>query len=132
MQAAADECERQEISFTPLIFDSLDGWHRTAVKEVYEHRESSARQTGRDGSEFVSHSISRLSLLLMKGNILVNRIPSAPQGMTDGLNAMLIVLHCTPTLFLIFVPIYFVNVIQSAINKIKFRHYPFESILLLA
>ena len=85
MQGAADECARQETSFTPLIFESLDGWHRTAVKEVKNVAKALARQTGRDESECVSHSISRLSLLLMKGNIFVNRFPSAPQGQTDGL-----------------------------------------------
>ena len=76
--------ERQGVSFIPLAFESLGGWHRVAVREV--KKIALARQTGQDESQVCSHAISRLSLLLMKGNsaILVNRIPSTPQGPTDG------------------------------------------------
>ena len=86
MRGAADECEQQGIAFLPLAFESLGGWHRVAVAEVKKIAQALARQTGREESEVCSHAISRLSLLLMKGNtaILVNRIPSAPQGPIDG------------------------------------------------
>ena len=86
MRGAADECERQGIAFLPLAFESLGGWHRAAVTEVKKIAQAMARQTGREESEVCSHAISRLSLLLMRGNsaILVNRIPSAPQGTIDG------------------------------------------------
>ena len=86
MRGAADDCERQGVNFIPLAFESLGGWHRTAVQEVKKIAQALARQTGRDESECCSHAISRLSLLLMKGNsaILINRIPSAPQGPIDG------------------------------------------------
>ena len=86
MRGAAEDCERQGVSFTPLTFESLGGWHRVAVTEVKKIAQAMARQTGRDESEVCSHAISRLSLLLMKGNsaILVNRIPSIPHGPIDG------------------------------------------------
>ena len=86
MRGAADDCERQGVNFIPLAFESLGGWHRTAVQEVKKIAQALARQTGRDESECCSHAISRLSLLLMKGNsaILINRIPSAPQGPIVG------------------------------------------------
>ena len=86
MRGAAEDCERQGVSFTPLAFESLGGWHRVAVNEVKKIAQAMARQTGRDESEVCSHAISRLSLLLMKGNsaILVNRIPSITHGPIDG------------------------------------------------
>ena len=86
MRGAAEDCERQDVSFTPLAFESLGGWHRVAVNEVKKIAQAMARQTGRDESEVCSHAISRLSLLLMKGNsaILVNRIPSITHGPIDG------------------------------------------------
>ena len=73
---------------TGHAFESLGGWHMAAVKEVKKIAQAMARQTGREESEVCSHAISRLSLLLMKGNsaILVNRIPSIPQGPTDGVH----------------------------------------------
>ena len=88
MRGAADDCERQGVSFIPLAFESLGGWHKVAVREVKKIAQAMARQTGREESEICSHAISRLSLLLMKGNsaILINRIPSAPQGPIDGVH----------------------------------------------
>ena len=85
MRGAADDCERQGIVFQPLAFESLGGWHRAAVKEVKKIAMAMAR---REESEVCSHAISRLSLLLMKGKsaILVNRIPSIPQGPIDGVH----------------------------------------------
>ena len=86
MRGAFEECDRQGVSFIPLAFESLGGWHSSAVKEVKKIAQAMARQTGQDESEACSHAISRLSLLLMKGNasILINRIPSAPLGPIDG------------------------------------------------
>ena len=86
MRGAFEECDRQGVSFIPLAFESLGGWHSSAVKEVKKIAQAMARQTGQDESEVCSHAISRLSLLLMKGNasILINRIPSAPLGPIDG------------------------------------------------
>ena len=86
MRGAYEECDRQGVSFIPLAFESLGGWHKTAVQEVKKIAQAMARQTGREESEVCSHAISRLSLLLMKGNasILINRIPSVPSGPIDG------------------------------------------------
>ena len=91
MRGAADECAGQGVAFTPLAFESLGGWHGIAVKEVKKIAQAMARQTGRDESECCSHAVSRLSLLLMKGNaaILINRIPSATTAPIDGVEDML-------------------------------------------
>ena len=66
--------------------ESLGGWHKTAEKQVKKLAQAVARQTGVDESECCSQATSRLSLLLMKGNsaILINRIPSAPDPVIDG------------------------------------------------
>ena len=90
MRGAEDECARQGVAFTPLAFESLGGWHRVAVREVKRLAQAMARQTGRDESECCHHAVSRLSLLLMKGNaaILINRIPSATPPQVDGIPNM--------------------------------------------
>ena len=86
MRGAYEECDRQGVSFIPLAFESLGGWHKTAEKQVKKLAQAVARQTGCDESECCSQATSRLSLLLMKGNaaILTNRIPAAPDAL-DGL-----------------------------------------------
>ena len=86
MRGTAEECERQGVAFIPLAFESLGGWHKTAEKQVKKLAQAVARQTGVDESECCSQATSRLSLLLMKGNsaILINRIPSAPDPVIDG------------------------------------------------
>ena len=86
MRGAADECERQGVAFIPLAFESLGGWHKAAEKQVKKLAQAVTRQTGGDESECSSQATSRLSLLLMKGNsaILINRIPSAPDPVIDG------------------------------------------------
>ena len=90
MRGATDECGRQGVAFTPLAFESLGGWHGVAVKEVKKIAQAMARQTGRDESECCSHAVSRLSLLLMKGNaaILINRIPSVTAAPVDGVEEL--------------------------------------------
>ena len=90
MRGADEECARQGVAFTPLAFESLGGWHRVAVREVKRLAQAMARQTGRDESECCHHAVSRLSLLLMKGNaaILINRIPSATPPQVDGIPNM--------------------------------------------
>ena len=87
MRGAADDCARQGVAFIPLAFESLGGWHKTAELQVRRLAQALARQTGKDESECCSQAISRLSLLLMKGNasILINRIPAAPDAAVDGL-----------------------------------------------
>ena len=87
MRGAADDCARQGVSFIPMAFESLGGWHKTAEQQVKRLAQAVARQTGRDESECCSQATSRLSLLLMKGNaaILANRIPAAPAAVIDGL-----------------------------------------------
>ena len=87
MRGAADDCARQGVAFIPLAFESLGGWHTTAELQVRRLAQALARQTGKDESECCSQAISRLSLLLMKGNasILINRIPAAPDAAVDGL-----------------------------------------------
>ena len=87
MRGAADDCARQGVSFVPMAFESLGGWHKTAEQQVKRLAQAVARQTGRDESECCSQATSRLSLLLMKGNaaILSNRIPAAPDAPIDGL-----------------------------------------------
>ena len=85
-QATVDEAAVTHGHSLNLAFESLGGWHSVAVTEVKKIAQAMARQTGRDESEVCSHAISRLSLLLMKGNsaILVNRIPSITHGPIDG------------------------------------------------
>ena len=70
MRGAADDCQRQGVAFIPLAFESLGGWHKTAEVQVKRIAQALARQTGREESECVSKVISRLSLLLMKGNVI--------------------------------------------------------------
>ena len=86
LRGAAEDCQRQGIVFLPLAFESLGGWHQTAVDEVKKIAVAQARQTGKAESKCVSHAVSRLSLLLMRGNaaILSNRFPLPSDAVLDG------------------------------------------------
>ena len=86
--ASGNVYKTQEVVF--LIFVSHISCNQNCIsfypQNSYNFALTMARQTGRDESEVCSHAISRLSLLLMKGNsaILVNRIPSITHGPIDG------------------------------------------------
>ena len=80
MAESSEDCHRQGISFSPIVVESLGGFHAVAVREVKKQASALARHTGEDEGGAVRQCFTRLSLLLMKGNaaILSNRIPALP------------------------------------------------------
>ena len=69
----------QGITFLPIMVESLGGWDERAVGEVKKLASALARNLGEDEGETWRKTITRLSILLMKGNaaLLSGRIPSS-------------------------------------------------------
>ena len=86
MRGASEACRAAEITFIPIVFESLGGVHQKTEAEVRKLASAMASRSGREEEEASRHSFNRLSILLMKSNaaILSNRIPSFPEAHTDG------------------------------------------------
>ena len=80
MAGAAAECQAQGIAFLPLVVESLGGWDERAVHQVKKLSSALARNSGEDEGDTWRKTITRLSILLVKGNaaLLSGRIPSSP------------------------------------------------------
>ena len=78
MAESSEDCHHQGIAFSPIVIESLGGFHEVAVREVKKLASALARHTGEEEGITIRQSFTRLSLLLMKGNaaILSNRIPA--------------------------------------------------------
>ena len=87
VRGAAEDCQRQGISFLPLVVESMGGWHATAERQVKKLGSCLARHTGQSEGEAISHLWGRLGILLQRGNaaILGNRVPSYPEPAIDGI-----------------------------------------------
>ena len=79
MAAADAECQAQGIAFLPIVVESLGGWDERSVGELKKLSTALARNLGEDEGETWRKTITRLSILLMKGNaaLLSGRIPSS-------------------------------------------------------
>ena len=79
MASAADQCQAQGITFIPIVAESLGGWDERATAQVKKMATALARNLGDDEGETWRKTITRLSVLLMKGNaaLLSGRIPAS-------------------------------------------------------
>ena len=86
MTGAADECRAQGIVFLPMAVETFGGWHEVAQQQVKKLASALARHNGQEEGEAISHTWSRLGVLLQRGNaaMMANRIPSFPAPATDG------------------------------------------------
>ena len=86
MRISADACRAQGISFLPLAAETFGGWHEVAEAQVKKLAVALARHNGREEGEVISHTWSRLGVLLQRGNaaMMANRIPTFPAAPTDG------------------------------------------------
>ena len=86
MRGTSEACQRQGVTFLPLVVESYGGWHETAVREVERVAAALARQSGQEEEEAVRHLWGKLGILLQRGNaaILANRMPSFPNPAIDG------------------------------------------------
>ena len=86
MTSAADECRAQDIVFLPMAVETFGGWHEVAEEQVKKLASALARHNGQEEGEAISHTWSRLGVLLQRGNaaMMANRIPSFPVPATDG------------------------------------------------
>ena len=86
MQGAADACRAQGIVFLPMAVETFGGWHEVAEQQVKKLASALARHNGQEEGEAISHTWSRLGVLLQRGNaaMMANRIPSFPAPATDG------------------------------------------------
>ena len=76
----------QGITFLPLAAETFGGWHEVAVDQVRKLAGALARHNGQEEGEAISHTWSRLGVLLQRGNaaMMANRIPTFPAAPTDG------------------------------------------------
>ena len=86
MAGAADDCRAQGIVFLPLAAETFGGWHEVAVLQMKKLASALARHNGQEEGEAISHTWSRLGVLLQRGNaaMMANRVPSFPAPPTDG------------------------------------------------
>ena len=89
MRNAADACRAQGIAFLPLAAETFGGWHEVAVVQVTKLAVALARHNGQEEGEAISHTWSRLGVLLQRGNaaMMANRIPTFPAAPIEGLSA---------------------------------------------
>ena len=68
------------IAFSPIVSESLGGWHEVAVSQVARLGRCQARQEGDDEEVVVKRLIQKASLLIQKGNSALwnNRVPEDP------------------------------------------------------
>ena len=87
MRNAADACRAQGIAFLPLAAETFGGWHEVAVVQVTKLAVALARHNGQEEGEAISHTWSRLGVLLQRGNaaMMANRIPTFPAAPIDGI-----------------------------------------------
>ena len=70
------------------MFESLGGWDDRAIKELKKVASALARHSGEDDADTWRKLITRISILLMKGNaaLLSGRIPTSPDAtMEEGI-----------------------------------------------
>ena len=77
---AAEDCRAAGITFIPIVFESLGGWHEVAVSQVARLGRCQARQEGDDEDVIVKRLVQKGSLLIQKGNAALwnNRVPDDP------------------------------------------------------
>ena len=82
MASAGAACHAEGITFIPLVFESLGGWEERAIKELKKLTTALARHSGEDEGDTWKRLITRVSILLMKGNtaLLSGRIPTSPDA----------------------------------------------------
>ena len=86
MVGAAEACRAEGIVFLPLAAETFGGWHEVAVLQVNKLASALARHNGQEEGEAISHTWSRLGVLLQRGNaaMMANRVPSFPAPPIDG------------------------------------------------
>ena len=86
MRTSADACRAQGIIFLPLAAETFGGWHEVAEAQVRKLAAALARHNGQEEGEAISHTWSRLGVLLQRGNaaMMANRIPTFPAAPIDG------------------------------------------------
>ena len=86
MRTSADACRAQGIIFLPLAAETFGGWHEVAEAQVKKLASALARHNGQEEGEAISHTWSRLGVLLQRGNaaMMANRIPTFPAAPIDG------------------------------------------------
>ena len=86
MVGAAEACRSEGIVFLPLAAETFGGWHEVAVLQVNKLASALARHNGQEEGEAISHTWSRLGVLLQRGNaaMMANRVPSFPAPPIDG------------------------------------------------
>ena len=85
MSGSAEDCRLEGIQFLPVVVETLGGWDESAVKQVKKLAAARARHSGQE--EALWHAITRLSILLMKGNaaILSKRVHNFCPANVDGI-----------------------------------------------
>ena len=70
--------------FLPLAAKTFGGWHEVAEAQVRKLAVSLAQHNGQEEGEAISHTWSRLGVLLQRGNAaMMAMIPTFPAALTD-------------------------------------------------
>ena len=86
MTQSAEACRLEGMVFTPLVAETLGGWHEIAVEQIKKLGSALARHTGQEESEKIRHLYQGLTVRLAKGNasLFLNRTPAFPTPDIDG------------------------------------------------
>ena len=86
MTQSAEACRLEGMVFTPLVAETLGGWHESAVEQVKKLGSALARHTGQEESDKIRHLYQGLAVRLAKGNasLFLNRTPAFPDPEIDG------------------------------------------------
>ena len=86
MNQSAEACRLEGLVFTPLVAETLGGWHESAVEQIKKLGSALARNTGQEESDKIGHFYQGLAVRLAKGNasVFLNRTPVFPAPEIDG------------------------------------------------
>jgi hypothetical protein len=79
-------CEREGLTFIPMVVDTLGGWHPAALQVITKLGRQVARAVGKEEGETVRQLRQRLAVLLVRDNMamLNSRAPTFPASQLDG------------------------------------------------
>ena len=87
IREAGDQYRQQGIVITPLVVETLGGWHKVTEVDLRKLGAALARQTGQEDSMATSRLFQNLSVLLGKGNhsMINNRQSGLVPSSIDGI-----------------------------------------------
>ena len=81
MAGAFHLCRQENITFIPIVAESLGGWHPAATAEFRKLGSLLARHTGVPETQAIAHLVNKMSVMLMQslGDMISARVPTHPR-----------------------------------------------------